>query len=350
MALHSFKRDGKIRALIKNFAKPYFKSSISTEPLEAWVVIAHYKFTVGALICLFVGLVGGWFANSPMDCYLKYDRTEIQPYQEELCLSYSYTYNSHRERVYALHYRWVHWSILALIPLYCIPLYLNQYLRNDVLSRHLQFIGDSDESTSGRKECIAQVVDAFVGFGTGDLFCQKLLILFVTLLVDAVAFIFIDVCLQNRFARLVPLDYPFTRWPQFLNDTMSLAFPPFVECQIGREMMVINQMEEKFGCSLNLMKVYDKMFVILWLWMVALSAWTLVAIVRHIVFGLCSSCQKNILKVENCQDEFCMKVLCLGDIIFLECLISLLNSEEKEEIFRNISEKIRLFKTKELEG
>lgn len=77
---------------------------------------------------------------------------------------------------------------------------------------------------------------------------------------------------------LVYSAYPFHRDAQFFQDELSRTFPPFVRCRVDEEVLINNKRKEWFGCHLLLMDVYDKMFVVIWLWLVFLVVMTIITI------------------------------------------------------------------------
>ncbi|KAL7635997.1 UNVERIFIED_CONTAM: hypothetical protein RMT77_013815 [Armadillidium vulgare] len=347
MSRVNFKKDAQLLPNLKQYLKPYFKfgKNRTIEPLESWLFIAHYKLTVGLLLCLFVSLVGCWFSFAPVECVVKYYE-QVDFKFEDLCLSYPYVYNNSKEKVFALHYKWVHWSLLLLIPLYCVPLHMKKHFEVEILNEYLYFINNCDMKDPKRNPCISIVTDSFIGHCAGSIYINKLIMLAATLFVDVVAIFFLDVALQNRFFRLFPLDYPFTRWPQYLNDTLSLAFPQFVECRIGPSMVFLNEMTEVFGCNLTMMKLYDKLFVIMWVWMMGLTLYSFFTLIHFIVLGFSKFHQKSLIKMEGCKREVqvCLKHLCVGDMIVIKCLSSVLNNEENKEVLKKLARKIESMK------
>lgn len=77
---------------------------------------------------------------------------------------------------------------------------------------------------------------------------------------------------------LVYSAYPLHRDPHYFTDELSRTFPPFVRCIVHEQVLINNKREEWFGCHLLLMDIYDKMFVVIWVWLAFLIAVTVLTI------------------------------------------------------------------------
>lgn len=83
---------------------------------------------------------------------------------------------------------------------------------------------------------------------------------------------------------LVYSAYPFHRDPRSFKDELSLTFPPFVRCLVDEQVYINNERKEWFGCHLLLMDIYDKMFVVIWLWLVVLIGITIITTFAFILW------------------------------------------------------------------
>lgn len=83
---------------------------------------------------------------------------------------------------------------------------------------------------------------------------------------------------------LVYSAYPLHRDPHHFTDELSRTFPPFVRCSVEEQVYINNAREDCLGCHLLLMDIYDKMFVVIWLWLVFLIAVTLITLLGFVLW------------------------------------------------------------------
>lgn len=73
--------------------------------------------------------------------------------------------------------------------------------------------------------------------------------------------------------------YPYQRDPQNFTDYLSSTFPPFVLCRLEKRILVNNERVEDIACHLLLMELYEKIFMVLWVWLAVVTACTCLAVV-----------------------------------------------------------------------
>lgn len=336
-------RDRVLVSKVGSFIAPYISLKSSGSPLDTLLLKFHYKISVGVFLCLFTAVTSFWFITDPMKCVLKFDRRVVDGLLEDICLSYPYVYNVSvkefpRSRVYALHYRWVHYAILILVFLYNLPLSCRKYLDRKYID---QLILQLSAKSQEEKTQALNLLRSHIG-RLGCYYWKILLLHWILILLNIFSFVFLDIILQNRFARLIPLDYPFTRWPQYFNDTISIAFPPFAECKVGPEMMILMNREETIGCSLPLMVYYQIIFISLWIWIVFLTLWSLITLLSYLKLGMCSCSRTRLLKIEGSRSNLktCLKYLGVGDLIVMNKIQTYVTGAEFRDLIREVSKMI----------
>lgn len=290
----------KIQDVLGNFSSIALRRRFQL--VDSWMLWAHYRATVGIFFLIFVISTSDWYAEYPMQCVNMFDRSEVWDYFKGLCLSYSYT-NATRSsgtdeenRVYAAHYRWIHWTTLFLMLLYYLPLvaarsYTVPHVQN-LLTDIVNFSEHQREDTLQASLLLIEELgwNAFIykGYVMSHIFA---------LLTNIIGILTVDTLLQNNFLTLVVSLYPFERDSQHFSDPLSLLFPPFVTCKVGPEMMLLNYRTEVIGCHLTLMELYEKFFIALWFWFALLLIGTMLKIFSLILLKCCKCLQRRLVSV-----------------------------------------------------
>ena len=124
-------------------------------------------------------------------------------------------------------------------------------------------------------------------FGTHNgLFYKYLFLNIVALIIDVTALHILDFVLQSRFLYYGIAAYPYSRDPKRFSDYMSQMFPPFASCELDKENQLTAKRTEKLGCHLTFMELYEKIFLILWFWLIFLTFVTCVYIIFLILMML----------------------------------------------------------------
>lgn len=190
-----------------------------------------------------------------------------------ICLSYPYV-DDNGTRRYLLYYRWVSWSFLLLAAVYYIPRKASKILDNTRCKKLIEDLASQapryDLTERELVERAARYI--FYNLRTHDgLYWKYLSVNVLALMVDIFSIFFVDFILQGRFIKYGFMSYPFERDPWKFTDYMSQTFPPFASCELTPTNKLVNKRNEKFGCHLTIMELYEKVFLGLWLWLIVLT-------------------------------------------------------------------------------
>ena len=303
--------------------------------IDSWALWGHYRASVAIFFLVFVIVTCGWYSQSPMECVSLKDRSEVSEYLQQLCLSYSFT-NSTRWpesevhlRVYAAHYRWIHWVTLFLMYLYYLPLIVARNCSVPIINQLLLDIkGCKHQDTEQLRLAFIYVEElGWYSF----VFLRHLLCHLFALVVNIICIFIIDTLFNNQFLLMVPAMFPFSRDLRYFSDPLSLLFPPFVMCKVGPEMMLLNYRTETIGCHLPLMEFYEKIFIFLWLWMSMLLIITILKIISILVLGVCKAWQRSLVAVsiEKQVDDVTLLTsrVSIGDLILMSQLREVLDAQ-----------------------
>ena len=256
---------------------------------------------------MFVIVTSDWYSQYPMQCINMFDRSEVWDYFKGLCLSYSYTNAtrsvsdkdsdaSEENRVYAAHYRWIHWVLLFLMLLYYVPLIAARSWTIPFVQNLLADIKSFSEIEKEDKLQASLLLVEELGWNA-FIYKGHLLTHLLALVVNIIGILTIDTLLQNSFLTLVVSLYPFVRDSQHFSDPLSLLFPPFVTCKVGPEMMLLNYRTEVIGCHLSLMEFYEKFFIALWFWLAFLGLGIILKIISLLLLSACKCMQMKLISV-----------------------------------------------------
>ena len=147
------------------------------------------------------------------------------------CLSYSRNSKTHQS---ILFYKWVPWTlILCILYFYFVK-------------KIVKFFNKIKNSS-------------------GKPFCKYVCVHILALIMNILAFFFIDFCLQGVFKDLVPSTYPFNRDFKNFSDELTNRFYPFATCIIHEN--TIFGLNSEYKCHLIYMEYYEKFLIIFWLWL-----------------------------------------------------------------------------------
>ena len=91
-----------------------------------------------------------------------------------------------------------------------------------------------------------------------------------TLLLNIKLIFLLNFLLQGRFLSYLTNTYPFKRDIHHFSDNMSQIFFPFSECKVK----FLTPRTENITCHLTLMEYYEKIFFIVWLYLIILPIFT----------------------------------------------------------------------------
>lgn len=273
----------------KAVIEPFWKKKEKAEPVDSFVLKLHYRMSVCLFIVMFTIVQSNWYVKESIKCVSAHFTCtgELPFHLKNFCLSFSYVCDltsalgDSCSRRYLLFYRWIHTSFLVIGCLYYIPRFIAKKVMNPRLKKLLYDLA-CDEARYDDASCeqVTEKMLKFVDMDRGSR-SQYLWLVFchvIALLIDFGVMFFFDFMLQNRFIGLLYHSYPYRRNPPHFTDYISQTFPPFANCTVHVENLINVEREETFGCYLYLMELYDKIFILLWLWLVFLSFVTIFSI------------------------------------------------------------------------
>ncbi|KAL7639863.1 UNVERIFIED_CONTAM: hypothetical protein RMT77_009276 [Armadillidium vulgare] len=280
-----------VRQVVGNVVNIFNKRPpICTAPCDGMVLRMHYQWTFWMLLGSFTAIWYSWFNRDVITCASHFNAdTQVRLDYVNICLSYPFLEDGKSGRRYILYYRWIHWVLLLLAMIYYIPRKMSKNSDNAKVKKLFEDLaGTATRYDSGEKEQVERTARYFVyNLRTHDgLFYKYLTCHFIALLIDLFAFYFLDFVFQGRFRDYVVSTYPFKRDVEYFKDYMSQTFPPFVLCELGETYQLTNKRHETLGCHLTVMELYEKIFFVLWIWLVLLIAMTTLYIIYLFLFIL----------------------------------------------------------------
>ncbi|XP_018007541.1 innexin inx2 [Hyalella azteca] len=249
-----------------------------TSPSDGRILRMHYQWTLWLLLTGFACVYYNWFTRDIIVCVSHYNAdVQVRLDYLNICTSYPYILDEAGKVVTLLFYRYVHWVLLLLGALYYIPRRLSKDHENVKLKRLFEYLNANGHQYEGAEK---QLVDAtakymVVNMKTHDsLFMKYWIWNVVSLGIDVFTFYFLDWLLLGKFSALGYASYPYYRDGEYQLDYISKTFPPFVECTIGMSHELSNKRVEKYGCHLTAMEIYEKVFFVLWFWLIILMVLT----------------------------------------------------------------------------
>ncbi|XP_045585285.2 innexin inx2 [Procambarus clarkii] len=249
-------------------------NQVCTATCDGLVLRMHYRWTFCFHLGQFLSVWYSWYYRSVITCVSHFNaETQIRLDYMNICLSYPYV-DDNGTRRYLLYYRWVSWSFLLLAAVYYIPRKASKILDNTRCKKLIEDLASQapryDLTERELVERAARYI--FYNLRTHDgLYWKYLSVNVLALMVDIFSIFFIDFILQGRFIKYGFMSYPFERDPWKFTDYMSQTFPPFASCELTPTNKLVNKRNEKFGCHLTIMELYEKVFLGLWLWLIVLT-------------------------------------------------------------------------------
>ena len=247
-----------------------------TAPCDGWVLKMHYQWTFWIFLGGFTAIWQSWYHKDVIVCTSKFNaENQVRLDYLNICLSFPFIEKATGVE-YLLFYRWIHWVMLILGGLFYLVRKLSKRFENckvkklfeDLVPNIIKYdhSGDAVERT-GR----------YLSFNMGGhdfLFYKYLVCNIFALILDIFSFFILDFCLNNKFLNLGYDAYPFTKDIVNFSDPLSQAFPPFARCDLHERTEITFKRTEQFGCHLTVMEMYEKVFVALWIYLIAVTTTT----------------------------------------------------------------------------
>ena len=268
---------------IVNFAKNHRKSLPSgTDNL---IIRLHYQYTFWLLVLIYSVVWNAWYNKDVLTCVNTFN-ADVQMRQDYLniCFTYLFVPQPNGDRRYLFFYRYIHWIMIGVGCLYYLPRKFSKHYDDQKVKKLINdIVGFTCKSDINAEKGMVERISKYMGFYLGShnrLYFNNLICSILALAIDILSFHVIDYTLHGRFINYGVMSIPFKRDPMYYTDYMSQTFPPFVRCEISPMNKLSGKRTEVLGCHLTLMELYEKLFMILWFWMIFLTA----ATVCYIVF------------------------------------------------------------------
>ncbi|KAK8745125.1 hypothetical protein OTU49_000466 [Cherax quadricarinatus] len=249
-------------------------NQICAATCDGLVLRMHYRWTFCLLLGGFLTVWYSWYYRDVITCVSHFNaETQVRLDYINICLSYPYIEDNGSKR-YLLFYRWISWSLLVLAGVYYIPRKVSKNFDNARCKKLLEDLAANAHAYDHIEKDLVERAARYITFNikTHDgLYWKYLTVNVLALIIDIFGMLFLNFILQGRFIQYGFKSYPFNRDPQKFTDYMSQTFPPFASCELSNENQLVNKRIEKFGCHLTIMELYEKVFLIVWLWMIVLT-------------------------------------------------------------------------------
>lgn len=263
------------------------KRPVYCPPTDGPVLKLHYKYS------FFLGMLGfatvwySWLYRDVIVCVSHFNAdTQVRMDYVNICLSYPYITLEDGSKQYLLFYRWIHWVLFLVALAFYIPRKVAKSADSVKLTKLFDFLHSFGADYDS---CEVQPVSAacrYLAFNvrTNDaVYFRYLYAHIIGLVINIGCFLSLDCLLLNKFAGLGYNAFPYTRDGQFFTDYISTTFPPFADCSIGEEQMLVNKRTETLGCHLTAMEFYEKLLLITWFWMI----FVMIATTLYILYLVC---------------------------------------------------------------
>lgn len=275
------------------------RESPVTQPTDGPILKMHYKYTFWLTMAGFAAIWYSWLHRDVIVCVSHFNADlQVRLDYLNICLSFPYITNEDGSKQFLLYYRWVHWVLFLVAFAFYLPHKIAKGGDNIKLNKLVEYLASGMGHYEGYEFQMVDSVARFfaINMRTQDKIYYRYLFSNVfALFINIVVFFSLDALLLNNFASLGYEAYPYVRDGQFLSDHLTKVFPPFADCQISTEQMLINKRTEKFGCHLTAMEFYEKLFLAIWFWLIALMIITSFYILFLCCF-LIPSARKYILR------------------------------------------------------
>lgn len=265
-----------VRQLVGNVVNIFKKKRAPcTSPCDGFVLKMHYQWTFWLLLAGFSFVWYSWYHRDVITCVNHFNaETQVRLDYINICLSYTFVEEPGQERRYLLFYRWIHWTLLVLAGFYYIPRKFSKNCENPKVKKLIEDLAlHSARYDHVERELVERAARYIVlnlkthnGIYFKFLGCN-----IIALMVDIFCFQALDFVFQGRFINYGWMAYPYERDPVNFSDYMSRTFPPFAKCELDINNKLVARRTETLGCHLTVMELYEKVFLIIWLWLIVLT-------------------------------------------------------------------------------
>lgn len=265
-----------IRQLAGNVVNIFKKKRAPcTSPCDGLILKMHYQWTFWLLLAGFSFVWYSWYHRDVITCVNHFNaETQVRLDYINICLSYTYVEEEGQERRYLLFYRWIHWSLLVLAAFYYIPRKFSKHSENPKVKKLIEDLAvHSARYDHAEKELVeraARYIALNLKTHNGIYFkfvgCNV-----IALVIDICCFQALDFVFQGRFINYGWMAYPYERDPVTFTDYMSRTFPPFAKCELDFNNKLLARRTEILGCHLTVMELYEKVFLVVWAWLILLT-------------------------------------------------------------------------------
>ena len=277
----NFKTLIKVKAYVFDKVKKLWaKDLIKTDPFGTAVIKAHQVFMSTFLGMLFVFSQSLWYSETPMVCVDKFDRRLPPEDLSRHCYYFPYketkipgTYNQ-SHRIYVTHYVWIPLTFLATSVIFKLLAFWRKLFHNANLREMLE---EMQETTMDKYLGIAKYYFVTKKGMHSGIYWKCVFLHVIALITNVGNFIIFDALLQERYWDL-PKNLAVLRDPKNFDDSYSLIFPPFTDCEITPDHHILIETTKKYGCHLTMMELYEKILMILWFAQMILAIWTIIYI------------------------------------------------------------------------
>jgi len=251
-------------------------------PCDGHVLRLYYKYSFYLMIVGYVAIWFSWWHRDVLACVNHFNTdSQVRHDYINLCTSYLYVESGeYNERKYLLFYRWTHWALVGLAFIFYIPRKLSKMAENQKAKKMMDEAERSPKFKSDENAYKYFIPYFRASLGTFNMtFVKYLMINIVSFGINFLVFNLLDLLLKGNFSDLGFATWPFNRDIEKFKDPLSLRFPPFGHCSIGPVNKLTHKRTEVLGCHLTYMELYEKYFLVLWVWMIFVSVVTFIYIV-----------------------------------------------------------------------
>ncbi|MCL4152597.1 UNVERIFIED_CONTAM: hypothetical protein GTU68_001450 [Idotea baltica] len=268
-----------IRQLVGNVVNIFKKKrSVCTSPCDGLVLKMHYQWSFWLFLAGFSAVWYSWYHRDVITCVSHFNAdTQVRLDYINICLSYPYIDLGETNKRFLLFYRWIHWTLLVLAFCFYIPRKFSKNSENPRLKKLVEDLATHSHRYDQTERELVDRAARYIAYNLNThngIYFKFVGCNFIALMVDIFCFQFLDFIFQGRFIHYGWMSFPYMRDPQNFTDYMSSTFPPFATCKITKEYMLTAKRIETFGCHLTVMELYEKVFLVVWAWLILLTTLT----------------------------------------------------------------------------
>ncbi|KAL7639864.1 UNVERIFIED_CONTAM: hypothetical protein RMT77_009277 [Armadillidium vulgare] len=278
MAIGGHSAGDVVRQVVANVVNIFKKKrAVCTSPCDGLILKMHYQWSFWLFLTGFSAVWYSWYQRDVITCVSHFNAdTQVRMDYANICLSYPYIDDGTGKR-FLLFYRWIHYSLLVIALCFYIPRKFSKHSENPRLKKLVEDLATHSSRYDQAEKELVEKSAKFITYNWNThngLYFKYVGCNIIALVIDIFCFYFLDFLLQGKFIHYGWMAYPYTRDPQNFTDYMSTTFPPFATCKITKEYMLTAKRVETFGCHLMVMELYEKVFLLVWLWLIILTTLT----------------------------------------------------------------------------